>query len=92
MSDTATPKGKPADKMVKIIKIDHRGNGKSFRFFTVNPAGVVLTCKIDDDVANYHEGMEVLASKLSLLEKADAKQIARFNSAKSGSIDTSLIA
>jgi len=79
-------------KMVKIVKIDHKGTGKSFRFFTLNGKGQVLTAKIDEAVTGYSEGMEVPASKLSLLALANEKQVQRYNSAKTGGIDTSLLA
>jgi len=80
-----------AVRTVKIEKLDLKGNGKSFRFFVKNGKGQILTAKSNGVGANFKAGDEIAVSALTDLSIANDKQLARFNSAGSGSVDASLL-
>jgi hypothetical protein len=75
-----------APDTVKIEKIDLLGKGRSFRFFVLSPSGEVLTAKMNKNHADYKVGMEVPVSELTLLDTANEKQLARYNSNRASKV------
>ena len=83
----------PKIKKVKIERLDIKGNGLSYRGFTVIK-GTVCTVKVKGDGAQFVPGIEVQSSEIIELAEANAAQLKRYQNAgqKKVKIDFELLA
>jgi len=89
-TEAVTPTPAPIPEFVVVKKVDMKGKGKHYRFFTLDAVGAVLSVKAVGECVP--EGSMVPVSAIVSVAPASEIQLARFRGKTGKSPDLSLLA